>query len=90
MKAWIRANWTWLALLVAVLLLGIWSGWKLAVALGIGLVSGGAATRLDDNHKERAAQGAELERQRQDLDKRKEQTDQMIDDYFRGKGGGHQ
>lgn len=47
MKAWIRANWIWIAAGVGLLILivGLICGWKLARALGIGIAGAAGAVK---------------------------------------------
>jgi len=69
---------------------GMLAGWKLAGLLGIGLAGGSAAKQLEGNQRRRETEGKRLEQERQDLREEAKQTDQMIDAYYRRKGGPRQ
>lgn len=88
---WARKNWPWIALAVALIAVGMRWGWKLAAKLGGTIaVGGGAAKQLQGRQKGREAEGQRLDRERQDLREEAKQTDQMIDAYYRRKGGPRQ
>ena len=89
--SWARKNWLWIALAIALIAVGMRWGWKLAAKLGgIIAVGGGAAKQLMGWQKEREIAGLRLDRERQDLREEAKQTDQMITDYYRRKGGPRQ
>lgn len=93
-KNWIRRNWHWLLLVVLVLALGTVLGWRLAMLLALGVAGGcagyninDARRQLDEARRAREAQGEEMRGVREDLERRAEETDKMIDEYYRKKGG---
>jgi len=78
---------------LALLIVGIVCGWRWALVLAGGTggaAAGGAAKQLTERQKEREAEGKRLEQERQDLREEAKQTDQMIDAYYRRKGGPRQ
>lgn len=88
LKTWLRINWIWLVpVVIAVLYLGIRVGWWLAGILGGGAAAGGAVKALGENRKRREAEGKRLEKERHDLQEEAAETDGMINDYYRRKGG---
>lgn len=96
MKAWIRRHWHWLLLALLVLVLGTVIGWRLAAMFALGLAGGKAGhsindarRQLDEAQRAREAQGDEIRGVRDDLERRAEETDQIINEYYRQKGGPH-
>lgn len=94
MKAWIRRNWHWLLLALLVLVLGMVLGWRLAVLLALGVAGGKAGQsihdarrQLDEAQRMREAQGEEIRGVREELERRAKETDEMINQYYRQKGG---
>jgi hypothetical protein len=85
---WIRKYWLWILGVLALIVLGAVSGWKLAALLGVGGVAGSAGKALGEAQKRREIEARQLERERQSLEDRAKDTDQMIDDYYRRKRGG--
>lgn len=88
---WARKNWLWIALTVALIAVGMRWGWKLAAKLGATVaVGGGAAKQLTGRQGQREAEGRRLKQERHDLRGEAAETDQMIDNYYRRKGGPRQ
>jgi hypothetical protein len=87
---WIRRHWLWILGAIVLIIIGVRLGWGLAVLLGAGATTGGAASTLTERQKQREAEGQRLDRERQDLREEAKQTDQMIDAYYRRKGGPRQ
>lgn len=84
---WIRGHWLWIAGAITLVVIGIRWGWRLAALLGVGGTTGGAASALGDNQRRREAEGQQLDARRQDLEGRAKETGQMIDAYYKNKGG---
>ena len=83
---WLKTNWFWLVpVVIAVLYLGLRVGWWLAGLLGGGAAAGGAVKALTENQKRREAEARELEQRYQDLVGEAKKTDQMYEDYKRGR-----
>ena len=90
-KTWLKTNWFWLVpVVIAVLYLGLRVGWWLAGLLGGGAAAGEAVKAITDNQRRREAEGKRLDRERHDLLEEAKETDQMITDYYRRKGGPRQ
>ena len=89
--AWIRRHWLWLVIALALLAVGLIWGWKLAAKLGGTIaVGGGTAKQLTGRQGQREAEGRRLKQERHDLRGEAAETDQMIDNYYRRKGGPRQ
>lgn len=86
-QAWLTKAWPWLLGALLLILCGMFAGWKLAGLLGIGLAGGGAATQLEGNQRRREAEGKRLDQERHDLQGKIKETDNMINDYYKQKGG---
>lgn len=85
---WIRKYWLWVFAVLALIILGVVSGWKLAALLGVGGIAGGAGKALNESQKQREKEAQQLKQERQSLEDRARGTDAMIDDYYRKKRGG--
>jgi len=85
---WIRKYWLWILGVLALIVLGAVSGWKLAALLGVGGIARGVGKALGNAQKRREAEAQRLEQERQSLEDRARETDAMIDDYYRKKRGG--
>lgn len=86
--SWARKNWLWIALAVALIAVGVRWGWKLAAKLGGTIaVGGGAAKQLQGRQKRREAEGQRLDQERHDLQEEAAETDGLINDYYKRKGG---
>jgi len=85
---WIRKYWLWIVGVLALFIVGAIAGWRLAALLGAGGVAGSAGKALGEAQKRREIEARQLERERQSLEDRAKDTDQMIDDYYRRKRGG--
>ncbi len=72
---WIRKYWIWIVGILALIIIGAVTGWRLAGILGAGGIVGGAASQY----------GRQLEKERKKLEERARTTDQMIDDYYKRK-----
>lgn len=91
LKTWLRTNGIWLVpVLIAVLYLGIRVGWWLAGILGGGAAAGGAVKAITDSQRRREAEGQRLDQERHDLQEEAAETDGMINDYYRRRGGPRQ
>lgn len=85
--SWARKNWLWIVLALVLIAVGMRWGWKLAAKLGGVIAVGGGAKQLQGRQKEREAEGQRLEKERQDFRDEAKETDQMIDSYYKRKGG---
>lgn len=91
LMTWLKTNWIWLVpVVIVVLYLGIRVGWWLAGILGGGAAAGGAVKAITDNQRRREAEGQRLDQERQDIENSAKETDAMIDNYYRRKGGPRQ
>lgn len=84
---WIRRHWLWILGALVLVIIGARLGWRLAALLGVGATAGGGAKQLQSRQKEREVAGKRLEKERQDLQEEAAETDGMINDYYRRKGG---
>ncbi len=84
---WIRKYWLWILGVLALIVLGAVSGWKLAALLGVGGIAGGVGKALGNAQKRREAEAQRLEQERQSLEDRAHDTDQMVEKYYRRRGG---
>ena len=72
---------------LALIILGVTLGWRLAALLGVGAAGGSAASVLIEAQRRREVEAQRLRMERQALEDRAKQTDQMINDYYKHRGG---
>lgn len=85
---WLCEHWLWVLGLVALLIVGIVAGWRLAALLGVGGIAGSAGKVIGEVQKRREIEGRRLDQERHELKERAKETDAMIDNYYRKKRGG--
>lgn len=85
--AFVRKNLKWIVIGILLVIIGICLGWRIAGRLAAGgLVIGGAATGLVQAHTRRNREARRLARERADIEKSARETDEMIQEYRRGRG----
>lgn len=86
-RVWIRSNWLWVVpVALAVLYVGARLGWWFAALLGSGAAAGGTAAHLRKNQVQRRKEAERLAQERADIEKSARETDEMIQEYRRGRG----
>lgn len=85
--AFVRKNLKWIVIGIVVVIIGIGIGWRLAGLVGGGLLVGGAATGLAKNQSQRKREAERLAEERRNTEESAKQTDEMIQDYRRKRGG---
>lgn len=86
-RVWIRSNWLWVVpVALAVLYVGARLGWWFAALLGGGAAAGGTAAHLRENQVRRRKEAERLAQERADIEKSARETDEMIQEYRRGRG----